>query len=76
MPTPVSDPAFVADTVGKLDDWVNALARPLLPLKAVPAGDRYIRLEFREQLPHAVMVGKLVRAVSGIRAAQLLSENG
>lgn len=72
----VTELTFAREIVEKLDGWVNDLARPLVPPKMIPVGDNYLRLEFRQHLPHSVMVGKLVRAVSGIRAAQLLAENG
>jgi hypothetical protein len=64
------------EVINRLDEWVNALARPLLPLVATrePTGD--YRLQFREEGPPALLVGKLVRAVSGIRAALVLADSG
>jgi hypothetical protein len=47
-----------------------------MPPRAVPEGEEWLRLEFRLHLPHSVMVGKLVRAVSGFRAALVLAEIG
>ncbi len=64
------------EVIERLDGWVNELAAPLAPPRVVPEGDVLLRLEFREHIPHAVMVGKLVRAVSGLRAALLLAEAG
>ena len=42
----------------------------------VQEGSEHIRLEFRLHGPRAVMVGKLVRAVSGLRGALLVAEAG
>ncbi len=56
--------------------WVNDLATPLMPPRIVTDGDDHIRLEFRQHIPHAVMIGKSVRAVSGIRAALILADLG
>ena len=72
----MTEGSFPKDLFERLDGWVNLLAAPLLPPRVVNEGDRYIRLEFRQQTPHAAMVGKLVRAVSGIRAAMALAEAG
>lgn len=58
-----------------LDDWANRLAAPLLPPRVAVEGD-LIRLLLREHIPHSVMVGKSIRAVSGLRAAVLLAEAG
>ena len=60
----------------QLDRWVNQLAAPLMPPRMVPEGDDLIRLEFRHHTPHSVMVGKSIRAVSGIRAALVLADLG
>lgn len=60
----------------KLDGWVNSLMAPALPLREMPAGGDEIRLEFRQQIPHSVMIGKLIRAVSGLRGALVLAETG
>ena len=46
-----------------------------MPPRKVPDGD-LIRLEFRQHIPHAVMIGKCIRAVSGIRAALVLADLG
>jgi hypothetical protein len=42
----------------------------------VPEEDGGVRLEFREHTPQALLIGKAVRAVSGIRAALLLADAG
>jgi hypothetical protein len=42
----------------------------------VPEGNNFFRLEFRQHIPHTVMIGKSVRAVSGIRAALVLADLG
>ena len=64
------------EILNKLDGWVNSLVAPALPLLATPEGDDAIRLEFRQQIPQSVMIGKLVRAVSGLRGALVLAEAG
>jgi hypothetical protein len=64
------------EILDKLDSWANQLAAPALPLRATPEGDDAIRLEFRQQIPESVMIGKLIRAVSGIRGALVLAEAG
>src|ERR1700728_2677535 len=60
----------------QLDEWVNMLAAPLMPPRIVAEADDLIRLEFREHIPHAVMVGKSIRAVSGLKAALVLADLG
>jgi hypothetical protein len=67
---------FPREVIDLLDRWVNELAVPFLPPRVIAEDDKYIRLEFSQHIPHAVMVGKLVRAVSGIRAALVLAELG
>src|SRR5687768_5519984 len=64
------------NVISRLDAWVNELARPLLPLQAIRESDGGMRVAFTNASPHALMVGKLVRAVSGIRAALLLVDSG
>jgi hypothetical protein len=68
--------SFPHDLIDRLDGWVNDLAAPLVPPRVVPEGDNRFRLELRQHIPHAAMIGKLVRAVSGLRAALLLAEAG
>ncbi len=67
---------FPRQLIDRLDSWVNELSAPLLPARVLREGDNYLRLEFRRHIPQAVMVGKLVRAVSGIRAALAMAELG
>lgn len=64
------------EILDRLDHWTNQLVAPALPLRVTPDGDNAVRLEFRQQIPESVMIGKLVRAVSGLRAALLLAETG
>ena len=70
------DQNFGRELIEQLDGWVNELTVPLMPPRKVPEGDDRLRLEFKHHTPHTVMVGKLVRAVSGLRAAFLLAETG
>ena len=62
--------------IDQLHGWANELAAPLVPPREVPEAGGGIRLEFREHIPHTVMVGKSIRAVSGIRAALILADLG
>ena len=61
------------DLIGKLDEWANKLAAPLLPPIKNPTTNR---LELREHIPHTVMIGKCIRAVSGVHAALALADLG
>jgi len=72
----MTDFNFARNLIDQLDGWVNNLAAPLLPPRVVAEGDSVVRLELRHHVPHAVMIGKLVRAVSGIRAALALADLG
>jgi hypothetical protein len=72
----MGDVGFARGLIALLDQWVNALAAPLMPPRIVSEGDDLIRLEFRQHIPHAVMIGKSVRAVSGLRAALVLADLG
>ena len=67
--------SIAGELIEELDGWVNKLAAPFMPPRVVADGD-LLRLQFRHQVPHAVMVGKLVRAVGGVRGALLLAEAG
>ena len=67
---------FERNLINKLDGWVNTLAIPLMPPHMADAGQGMSRLELRKHTPHTVMIGKCVRAVSGIRAALLLADLG
>ena len=68
--------SFARDLIDKLDGWVDKLAAPLMPPRMVVEEPDLIRLELREHIPHAVMIGKCVRAVSGIHAALALADLG
>src|SRR5438128_919589 len=71
-----TDLSFARDVIDRLDGWIDELVAPLMPLRTLPRDDGYVRLEFRLHLPHTVMVGKLVRAASGLRAAMALADLG
>src|SRR6516225_2340559 len=65
--------------LSQLEDWLNELAAPLLPLKEVPAGPpdgNGFRWAFREETERALVVGKSVCMISGIRAAFILVDLG
>lgn len=68
--------SFPRELIERLDGWVNDLAAPLMPPRVVREGSEHVRLEFKRHVPHAVMIGKLVRAVSGLRGALLVAEAG
>jgi len=74
-----SDFPVTRRTIERLDEWVMALASPLLPLQLVSAGpdqpDRF-RWAFREETERALVVGKAVRVVTGIRSALILADLG
>ena len=71
-----TDFSFAQDLIDKLDGWVDKLAAPLMPPRTVVEAPDLIRLELREHIPHTVMIGKCVRAVSGIHAALALADHG
>ena len=71
-----TDFEFAETVVDQLDAWVNSLARPIVPPRQMAIGDKYVRLEFQQHLPHTVMVGKLVRAASAMSATFALTEIG
>jgi hypothetical protein len=71
-----TDLSFARDLIDNLDGWVDKLATPLMPPRTVVEGPDLIRLELREHIPHTVMIGKCVRAVSGIHAALDLADLG
>jgi hypothetical protein len=65
--------------LSQLDEWLNEVAVPLLPLKMVPVGpqdDNGFRWAFREETKRALVVGKAVRMISAIRAAFILVDLG
>ena len=77
LPMPlVPDMTLTRDIIDRLDQWVNDLAAPLLPARGVEEPNGELRLLLREHTPHAVMLGKLVRAASGIKAALVLADAG
>ncbi|MCX5890533.1 MAG: hypothetical protein NTY36_13960 [Deltaproteobacteria bacterium] len=72
----MTDFSFGRKLIDQLDRWANELASPLLPPREVFEEGNEIRLEFREHIPHSVLIGKSIRAVSGIRAALVLADLG
>ena len=65
--------------LSQLDDWLNELGAPLLPLKKVPAGPpggNGFRWAFRKETEGALVIGKSVRMVSAIKAAFILVDLG
>lgn len=72
----MSDFVFERRLIDQLDGWANELAAPLMPPRGVSEEGDVVRLEFREHTPHAAMIGKSIRAVSGIRAALVLADRG
>lgn len=72
----MADLTYAYSILGRLDGWVEQLARPIVPPRLAELDDNSARLELKQHLPHTVMIGKLVRIASGIRAAFVLSENG
>ena len=67
---------FATGIIEQLDGWVNDLAAPLMPRRMVAECDDFIRLESRQHIPHCVIIGMAVRAVSGLRAALALAGLG
>lgn len=57
-------------------DLIDKLAAPLMPPRTVVEAPDLMRLELREHIPHTVMIGKCIRAVSGIHAALVLADLG
>jgi hypothetical protein len=74
--TMATDFSFARHLIDKLDGWVDQLTALLMPPRMVVAGPALVRLEFRERIPHTVMIAKCVLAVSGIRAALDLADRG
>lgn len=62
--------------LSRCDRWVHDLAAPTLPPIATAIGDSTVHLQFRDQDPHSVIVGKLVRATSAAAAAWRLAHAG
>jgi hypothetical protein len=74
-----TDFAVTRRVLAGLDEWLTELAAPLVPLKAVPAGplgSGGFRWAFREETERALVIGKSVRMISGIRAAFILVDLG
>jgi hypothetical protein len=66
-------------TMDRLDNWLMELAASLLPLKETPVHLEHVSgvvYQFREESERALVIGKAVRMVSGIRAAMLLADQG
>jgi hypothetical protein len=71
--------ALTRATVDKFDGWLHELASPVLPLKSSPLELEHINgfvFEFREEDEFALLIGKAVRMVSGVRVAMLLADLG
>jgi hypothetical protein len=68
--------SFARELIDRLDGWVNELAAPLMPPRVLQEGEDLLHLEFRQHIPQAVMIGKLVRAVGGLRGALVLADAG
>jgi hypothetical protein len=73
---PMVNVTLARGLIEQLDAWVNDLAAPLLPPQMVAEGDDLVRVEFRRHNPHTVMIGKSIRAVSGLQAALVLADLG
>ena len=74
-----SDFPVTRETLERLDDWVMELASPLLPLKSVRVELEHLTgfvWEFREESERALLIGKAVRMVSGIKVAMMLADLG
>jgi hypothetical protein len=75
-----TDFPVMREVMGMLDEWIVAFAGPLGPPLPIPvkAGtlESGFRWEFREHSERALLVGKAVRCVSGIRASLLLADHG
>jgi hypothetical protein len=70
---PIQTSLFIID---RLDDWTHRLAAPVLPFQEVVeagSGRRGYVFQHTEQL---LIIGKIVRAVSGLHAALALAERG
>jgi hypothetical protein len=63
-------------TIDRLEGWLATLAAPILPPKEVPVRGLGFYFAFRDETPYALMVGKAVRMISGIRAAMVLADLG
>src|SRR5262245_9194995 len=61
--------------IDQLDGWVNDLASPFVPPRVLTEDGR-TRLEFQQHTAQVVMIGKVIRAASGIKAALTLADVG
>ena len=68
--------AYFESLINDIATWVTVLAKPITPPKPVPIGKDGLKLEFWDNNPETLMIGKLVRVVSGINAAMALAELG
>src|SRR5208283_866011 len=78
MNEPSSDFPVTRSVLARLDEWLMALASPLLPFQQVATPepvDGFLWM-FREQTERALCVGKAVRMLSAIRAALILADLG
>ena len=74
-----SDFPVTRQTLERMDDWVMALAAPILPPEPIPIKLAHLagfQWRFREKNERALLVGKAIRMVSGLRAAFMLAEFG
>jgi hypothetical protein len=56
-------------------DWFILLVQPFLPLKKVPLDDGF-HWDFEEHSARTVILGKVVRIISGLRGAMILADLG
>lgn len=61
--------------IDRLDGWIAEITAPHLPLRREPDGASF-RWRFQEETAETLQLGKSVRAVTAIRAALLLADNG
>jgi hypothetical protein len=72
----VAEFPITREVIGKLEGWLSALAKPLLPAVRINEANHGWHWEFSESTPYALVVAKCVRMVSGINAAVHLVEAG
>jgi hypothetical protein len=61
--------------IDSLDEWIAEFTAPHLPLDKQAVDDSY-EWRFREETPEVLQLGKAVRAVTSIRGALLLADQG
>jgi hypothetical protein len=71
----MQDERLGRDIIDQLDEWVNDLATDFVPPRVVIEDGR-TRLELQRHTASAVMIGKVIRAASGIKAALTLADLG